>query len=100
MVEAERALTCEVDLCHLVLRPHESSSSNLGSLVPSGVKVNDCLIDKSLITGVKEVTEVFSKLAEYQIDYLGLHLGLQLLVKRKFLNNQVVVILKGFFHCF
>lgn len=75
MVEAERALTCEVDLRHLVLGPHESSPSNLRSLVPSGVQVNDCLIDKSLIAGVKEVTEVFSKLAKYQINYLGLHLG-------------------------
>lgn len=100
VVKGKGALHCEVDLSHLVLWPDYTDTSKPRALMASGEQVDDYFVDETLITGVEEVTEVFSKLTKNLIDDACLQLRSELLVEGKLLDDEIVVILECLFDGF
>ena len=97
MVQSKRALHCEEDFQHLVLRSHQTHSPCCRLMIAQRVQAYNCLVDEASITRIKEVPEILTKLLEDEIDYFGLNSRSKLLVKVELLNDQVVIIFESFF---
>ena len=96
VVKAKGALADKVELCHLdpTLADHLAS---VLSPIPAGEKPNDCLVDKSLLARIEEVSEVSSEVLEKKLDQLGLVLWRQLLEELVVFHKHVEIVGEGVF---